>query len=163
MESILKNYILLFSAAASLLSYSHSVRASETDISAQRQQEIAKVIFENQAVKPYQELAETKTGLTSADLTFKTYVPVNIDCSKPPLSYGRDLAPGYCEITAFKNYGWHADQLLVIVVRGYIKKEKIQSGEIIVQEINKTAERSDKKDLTISAVTIETPVATNLE
>ena len=88
-----------------------------------------------------------------------------IDCDKRPTPSpedDRDLAPGYCLITAQLSYGWYADPKLVIKIIGYIKREKIQSGSIEVFDIEKSYFDSGYKELKITSIDLQYPLKTGL-
>ena len=73
-----------------------------------------------------------------------------IDCNINPKPYGR-ADKSKCGFVAIKSFGWYADPVLVVTVRGFVTSEKSISG--IIQD----------NDITISEVSIQKPEPTGLE
>ncbi len=133
--------------------------AEPENISEQRRLDLAQRVFSSDLVKPIKELAESKLGASYADVMGGP--SLSIDCAKTPAILG-DLAAGYCEIDVQLNYGWYSDPFLKLKVVGFIKKDKIQTGDLDVQTSQKGS-RLDLKDLKIISVVVETPLPTGLE
>jgi len=144
-----------------LLLVSGLAKADLENVDSDRQTLILNTLFASEDVKPVKEMAEQRLGLKSTDAKFG--VRLDIDCAKRPMSYGRDLAAGYCLVNVSLAYGWYADPSMVLEVTAYIKKEKIKAGDIVLRTSERGAKRWELQDLAITSVNVRTPLPTGLE
>lgn len=114
----------------------------------QRAAVLAKSIYALQTVQSQVAPAKANHSLSNgADHPEMTAGP---NCASNPKPYGRPDT-NFCEVEVTTSYGWYADPSLIIVVKGYVARTKINSGAITAQ------------DFQLRSVTATVPDPTGLE
>jgi hypothetical protein len=106
-----KKFMKLLAALLMMIGISQLAQARPETISQARYDELVQTVLQSSAVAPYVALAEKNLNASAGDAE-KNFVDLQVDCDARPMSYGIDLAVGYCLITVQTKYGWHADPYL---------------------------------------------------
>jgi hypothetical protein len=107
-------------------------------------QEIFASKFVQTLIKPALVLKKVDT---SSPPQARNFVP---DCSNNPV-IGFQPDTSFCGFEFNMLYGWYADPVLVLTIKGYVAKSKIARGGLT------------DKDLIVTETTIGTPLPTGLE
>lgn len=118
-----------------------------------RAREVSATIGTSPQVAPY--LATAKAmyapdAETVPLLIFSQEAGSGLDCDQPMATYG-EVNDNFCAFTASLAYGWYADPVLVVVVKGYMNRNVVASGAV------------SRADLKITEVSIQSPLPTGLE
>jgi len=122
------------------------------ELSQERHAYLGEAIASHPKVRPFIHTAEMIHQLEPGRLSVD-----KIDLTSKPVGSGSELE-GYSEISLFGSYGWYADPVLVLRVTGFIKIDKIQEGNLVLD-----GETEGWGDLIITEVHIGSPMPTGLE
>lgn len=146
----MKKYLLI--STILLACASASAQDNEAFVALYNQtQAAAKVAFSKEEVA---KLVSTAAQIHKMDSSVDSMIKVDdehlIDCSVNPKPYGT-TDKSKCGFKAKRSFGWYADPVLVVSVKGYVSAAKAKAGTIEAQ------------DITIAEVSIQKPDPTGLE